>query len=165
MKGFSKTLYLCIFFLSVAAAASHAQSAVTMSVGRGSGTPGTTVCVNVSVAGFRKIISMQYSMKWDAQVLEFVGVKDFRLPFLNQENFGLSKAKSGQLTFVWIDNNLKGITLPDGSPAFQICFRLKGKSGSGSPVSFSPQPTPYEVVNVYEQLLQLVGIKGEIRVK
>ncbi len=142
-----------------------AQSAVTLSAGRAGGTPGTTVCINVSAAGFRKIISMQYSMKWDTQVLEFSGIKDFRLPFLSQENFGLAKVKSGQLTFAWIDNNLKGVTLPDGSPVFQICFKLKGKSGTVGTVSFSPQPTPYEVANVYEQLLQFVGIKGEIRVK
>lgn len=164
MNRLCSTLLLVLAMLGTMLTA-KAQSAVTFSAGRGSGATGATVCVQVSASGFRKIISMQYSMKWDTQVLEFVGVKDFRLPFLTQDNFGLGKSKSGQLTFAWIDNNLKGITLPDGSPIFQLCFRLKGKSGSVGSVSFSPQPTPYEVANVYEQLLQFVGIKGEVRVK
>jgi len=164
MNRTSSALLLVLGMLGTMATM-RAQSAVTLSAGRGSGASGTTVCVQVSASGFRKIISMQYSMKWDTQVLEFTGVKDFRLPFLTQDNFGLGKSKSGQLTFAWIDNNLKGITLPDGSPIFQLCFRLKGKSGSAGAISFSPQPTPYEVANVYEQLLQFVGVKGEVRVK
>jgi hypothetical protein len=165
MKSSPYKFWLATLFVFAGIAGAGAQSAVTLSAGRTSGAVGSSVCVNVSVGGFRKIISMQYSMKWDPQVLELTGVKDFRLPFLNQENFGLSKAKAGQLTFVWIDNNLKGITLPDGSPVFQLCFRVKGKAGTAGAISFSNQPTPYEVVNVYEQLLQLVGIKGEIKVK
>ena len=164
MNRLGKALLLVLAVLGTIVA-TNAQSAVTLSAGKGSGATGTTVCVQVTASGFRKIISMQYSMKWDTQVLEFTGVKDFRLPFLTQDNFGLGKSKSGQLTFAWIDNNLKGITLPDGSPIFQLCFRLKGKTGTVGTVSFSPQPTPYEVANVYEQLLQFVGIKGEIKVK
>lgn len=163
MKQILTVLFFAVVFTGSFEAAG--QSAVSLNVGRASGTPGSTVCVNVSASAFRKIISMQYSMKWDSQVLELTSVKDFRLPFLSQDNFGLTKAKSGILSFAWIDNNLKGVSLPDGSPIFQLCFKIKGKPGTSSAIAFTPQPTPYEIANVYEQLLQLVGNRGEIKVK
>ncbi|MBK8880597.1 MAG: hypothetical protein IPN74_19430 [Haliscomenobacter sp.] len=135
--------------------------AMTLSVGQGSGKTGSTVCVNLNATALRRIISMQYSLKWDSNALEFVQVRNFRLPGLAQENFGQTKTKEGILTFAWIDNSLKGVDLPDGTPLYQICFKIKGKAGSAATISLSPKPTPYEVINTFEQYIQLVGGVGE----
>ncbi|MBK7474532.1 MAG: hypothetical protein IPI11_00365 [Haliscomenobacter sp.] len=139
--------------------------AMTLSVGQGSGKTGSTVCVNLNATALRRIISMQYSLKWDSNALEFVQVRNFRLPGLAQENFGQTKTKEGILTFAWIDNSLKGVDLPDGTPLYQICFKIKGKAGSAATISLSPKPTPYEVINTFEQYIQLVGVSGKVVVK
>ena len=139
--------------------------AMTLSVGQGSGKTGTTVCLNLNATAMRKIISMQYSLKWDHNALEFIQVRNFRLPGLTLENFGQTKTKEGILTFAWIDNSLKGVDLPDGTPLYQICFKIKGKAGSAANISLSPKPTPYEVINAFEQYIQLVGVSGKVVVK
>lgn len=158
-----KRLILGVLAFALTQASASAQyGAMTLSVGQGSGKTGTTVCVNLNAAAMRKIISMQYSLKWDSNALEFVQVRNFRLPGLTQENFGMTKTKEGILTFAWIDNSLKGVDLPDGTPLYQICFKIKGKPGSATTVSLSPKPTPFEVINAFEQYIQLVGVAGKV---
>lgn len=143
----------------------HAQYGVlTLSAGKTSGKPGTIVCVNVNAAGMRKIISMQYSLKWDSSVLELTEVKNFRLPGLTMDNFGRTQAAAGILTSVWIDNTLKGVELPAGTSLYQLCFRIKGKVGTSSALSFVQKPTPFEVINSFEQFIQLSGVSGKVTV-
>lgn len=123
---------------------------------------GEDVCINISVADFRNLLSMQYSLLWDPQVLEFEQVQGFNLPYLGENNFGLHRKDKGILTFVWIDNALQGVNLSDGTIIYQICFKVKGSSGSGSEIKFSPEPTPFEVVDVREQVLGINGVSGSV---
>jgi hypothetical protein len=123
---------------------------------------GQEVCVNISVADFNKLLSMQYSLVWDPEVLAFENVQGFNLPYLGENNFGLNRKDKGILTFVWIDNALKGISLADGTVIYQICFKVKGQIGSGSEIKFSQQPTPFEVVDKSEQVLGLNGVAGSV---
>jgi hypothetical protein len=104
-------------------------------------------------------------LRWDPKVLEYTGVQNFKLPFLTKDNFGVMGIKKGFLTVVWIENNLSGATLADGSPLYQICFTVKGKTGSSSSVSFSPTPTPFEAVNSKEQLAKVTVVNGSVTVK
>lgn len=123
---------------------------------------GQEVCVNISVADFQNLLSMQYSLVWDPEVLAFENVQGFNLPYLGENNFGLNRQDKGILTFVWIDNALKGISLADGTVIYQICFKVKGQTGSGSEIKFSPQPTPFEVVDKSEQVLGINGLSGSV---
>ncbi len=123
---------------------------------------GEEVCVNISVADFNNLLSMQYSLVWDPQILEFEKVQGFNLPYLGENNFGLNRKDKGILTFVWIDNALQGINLADGTTIYQLCFRVKGKTGSGTEIKFSPEPTPFEVVDVREQVLSINPVSGSV---
>jgi hypothetical protein len=123
---------------------------------------GQEVCVNISVADFNNLLSMQYSLVWDPEVLVFENVQGFNLPYLGENNFGLNRRDKGILTFVWIDNALKGISLADGTVIYQICFKVKGQAGSGSEIKFSPEPTPFEVVDKSEQVLSINGVSGSV---
>ncbi len=126
---------------------------------------GETVCVNISVADFQNLLSMQYSLTWDADVLSFEKVQNFNLPYLSKNNFGLTKSSQGLLTFVWIDNSLQGVNLSDGTVIYQLCFTVTGTMGSGSEIKFTPEPTPFEVVNKQEQVIGLNGISGSVVVQ
>ena len=127
--------------------------------------PGKLACVDISVANFRNVISMQYSLTWNPAVLKFSNVHGFQLPFLGEPNFGNHRAAQGVLTFVWIDNTLKGIDLPDGNSIYQVCFEVVGKSGEESTVAITNKPTPFESVNAEEKLLEIQASNGKVTVK
>jgi len=54
------------------------------------GDNGTTVCVNVSVANFTDITEMQYSLNWDATVLQYSEIRNINLAGLTQASFILT---------------------------------------------------------------------------
>jgi len=126
---------------------------------------GETVCIDITVAGCEQLLSMQYSLRWDTNVLEFKGLKNFKLPYMDNTNFGLNNTGKGLLTAMWIENALKGITIADGSSIYQICYLVKGKSGQFSSINFVDKPTPFEAVNFQSQLVGIKTVDGKITVK
>lgn len=76
--------------------------------------------------GFDDIISMQFSIHWNLAAVSFDQVNfDFSgLPYLGAANFGAvpNNTDNGRLPFIWYDQNVQGITLPDGELLFSITF-------------------------------------------
>lgn len=125
---------------------------------------GETVCTAVRAQGFNSLLSMQYTVAWDPDVLAFKGLKDFGLPYLTVQNFGTTKVSEGVMPVAWIDNALKGVTVSAGNPLYTICFEAKA-SGQSSPVQIIDKPTAIEVVNLGEKLVGLDSEPGLINVK
>ena len=123
---------------------------------------GETGCIDVKAQRFNRLLSMQYTMAWDAKVLKFNSVKNFGLPYMSQQNFAGNRLLEGLLPFVWIDNQLKGTTLPDNTTIFTICFDGIGKAGQSSAFEFVEKPTPFEVVNLQEEVQKLEASAGKI---
>ena len=126
---------------------------------------GEQVCLPITVYSFQQMLSMQYSIRFDPEELEFQGIVNKQLPYLNENNFGTHSVDKGILTVVWIDNSLKGVTKNDGDQVFTICFRVKADKGSKVEVDFSKDPTPFESVNLAEQLVQINTKRGVITVQ
>lgn len=126
---------------------------------------GATQCYDVKVADFKNILATQYTLQWDKNVLSFAGVKEFKLPFMGNESFGLSLAPNGMLTAVWIDNALKGVTIPDNGAIYQICFKAIGKPGQSTAISVTGSPTAIEVVTVGDQVWGIKASNGRITIE
>lgn len=126
---------------------------------------GETVCVDISVAECEQMISMQYSLRWDRNVLEFKELKDAKVLPFDANNFGTTRTAEGLLTALWIDNSLKGVTLPDGSVIYQICFKAKGKSGQQTSINFVETPTSFEAINVRNEDIGIKGVDGKVSIK
>jgi len=126
---------------------------------------GAEVCVPVQAKGFKRLLSNQYTIKWDPEVLKFKSIKDFGLPRLSQQNFGLPRAAEGLLPFVWIDQSLQGVSLEDGSTVYAICFEAIGSSGQQSQITLVEEPTPFEVVTIKEEIQELKPRAGTVRVQ
>ncbi len=126
---------------------------------------GATQCFDVKVASFKDILAMQYTLRWDKSVLEFAGLKEFRLPYMSNENFGTTLAPEGKLTAVWIENSLKGISLPEGAAIYQVCFKAVGNPGQSTEISVSGNPTPIEVVTVGDKVWGIEAQKGKIAIQ
>jgi hypothetical protein len=121
--------------------------------------------VDVLVKDFNKLLSMQYTITWNKNVLTFKELKNFKLPYLDVNDFGTNHTLDGTLTIAWIDESLKGATLPDGSSAYQVCFVAKGKTGESSYFKITDRPTSIEVVNLREKVIPLKKTPGKVTIQ
>lgn len=126
---------------------------------------GETSCVDITCTGFIELVSMQYSMHWDKNILKFKEVKSFGLPYLGPDSFGAHRSAEGELTSVWIDNSLKGVTREDGSILFQVCFEAVGNTGQASIFRFLDRPTAIEAVHKSVKEVNFQGLEGVIKVQ
>ena len=126
---------------------------------------GSEVCLDISARDFNQILSMQYTLKWNAKDLKFKTVRKFGLPGLTEQNFGQNNADKGFLTFSWYDQNLRSITVPDGTNLYQICFDVAGKAGQKAYLEFTGMPTSVEISNMDGGLLDLNGVPGVVKIQ
>ena len=126
---------------------------------------GKEICVAVSATDFERIISMQYSMKWNRNVLRFKSVNNFGLPGLSAANFGQQAVDKGQLSFTWYDQNVRGLSRPDGTTLYELCFEVIGEAGTKGYVQFTDYPTPTEVADGNSNILQVTKRGGVIEVR
>lgn len=141
------------------------EGALTLMLSTEAASKGETVCVKVSVNDFQDIISMQYTLAWDPAVIRFNRIQSFGLPMFGQDNFGTHLTQNGMLTSVWIDMSLKGVDLSEGTTIYEVCFDLVGEPGTGTSIEFKQNPTPFEVVNAQEKLLELNGVPGAVNIQ
>ncbi len=157
--------YFLTLALGVVLAPLFSQQTLTLSIPQTTAASGEQICLDVTAADFEQLLSMQYSLQWDATVLTFERIQGFGLPGLGKDNFGTQKAEQGRLTFLWLDMSLRGLTLPDGHSLFQVCFRITGNPGQSSYVAITGEPTPIEVVNTAEKVIGLNPVAGEVRIR
>jgi len=108
---------------------------------------GAEFCVNIEVANFVDVVSMQYSTNWDVKALEYQRVQNFNLNFLAKDNFGRAKGEERTLRFSWHAKDIKGISLFDGATIYQTCFKAIGKSGTTTEIDFANEPMIAEIGN------------------
>jgi len=132
--------------------------------------PNTDICIKISVENFLSIEHIEMPIEWDPTVIEFVdirptGLADFGL---TRGNFKLTNLASGRLELEeWDSPTPEGVTLPDGSSIFEICFRVVGDLGTTSPIFFPAptSPTPVFMQNGNGQELDTDPIDGKVTVE
>lgn len=117
----------------------------TLSFPRVTQTPGESFCVQLRVFNFTELLSLQASIEWNPNVLEFLSVRDFRLPDFTLGNFNLMSAASGFIGFVWSSGD--PVTIQDNGILFEICFRAIGSSGTFSNVEFNQRLVSIEATS------------------
>ncbi len=125
---------------------------------------GSSTCVDVSVQNFDNILSMQYSMHFEPTIVQFTGVQGLNLPGLVASNIGTNNAANGDLTFSWLDPNVSGVTVPDNTVIYQICFDVVGTNGQVSPFSFDGTPTTIEVIDGNSNPVNMTPNNGSVTV-
>lgn len=106
------------------------------------------VCIDIKVENFQDVLGMQFSLRWDPNVLAFEEVTNFNLNQLTQSNFGVPPSLPeypDRIRFFWFDPGVIPQTLADDSSIFTICFKVIGQTGSHSPIVFDTDPTDIEV--------------------
>lgn len=159
-----KPLLSIILFLGLGILLTTAQATVTITGSTETTSPNSEVCVKVSVAGFKKMISMQYSHKWNPAVLQFKSIKNFRLGASPDLNFGTQSVNNGILTFSWNTNDfVNGDNLDDNAVIYEICFTAIGANGQFSLLEFTNTPRDIELSDV-SGLVTLVRNSGRVNI-
>ena len=106
------------------------------------------VCVKISVEGFTDIENMQFSINYDPSVLMLDNdpFRNLNLEHLSQGS--LNSPSAGEITVVWFDFNGEGVSVPDGTVIFEICFKAVGNDGQMTDISFTSNPLEIEVSDV-----------------
>jgi len=121
---------------------------------------GQQVCLNVATQGFTNILGMQFSIQYNSSVLSFVNVSNLNLNGLSAASFG--NPSPGVITMTWNDPDVMGITRPNGTVLFELCFTITGSTTST--VSFSNTPTAIEILNSSLQEVPFNSTSGTVTV-
>jgi hypothetical protein len=122
--------------------------------------PGQEVRVPVKVRGFREVSGYQFTINWDPEVLEYLGVEHQALT----GNYGLGKIREGKITTTWQESRGKDATIPDDSTVFVLRFRAAGPLGTQSAIRFNSSLTSREAYNRRLGYLSVVSSEATIRV-
>ncbi len=99
--------------------------------------PGVNFCMPIKVNDFNNITTFQYATHWDKNVLQFTGTQDYNLSGLDGSAFGINNAQTtGTITVGWIDPATTGVTKPNGTAIYSVCFKAIGAEGTSSDVYF-----------------------------
>ncbi|MCB0528948.1 MAG: gliding motility-associated C-terminal domain-containing protein [Saprospiraceae bacterium] len=107
---------------------------------------GAQACIDVRVKNFDSIIAMQYGITYDATKLQFVSLTpNTNIPGLTMASFNTNTA--GEIKFSWSDPAATGVSLPDSTILFTLCFTAAAPVGTKVDVKFVSLPgLPVEIV-------------------
>ena len=151
-----KILLTFFFFASF----SSASAALQVHMGNGTIGQGRELLVPVTVTNFQDVLTMQFTMSFDPNVLHFLGTVDYGLPNYNASKFGTSLAHEGLITTVWF--NSFGHTSADGTTLFQMRFLMVGSQSDQSSFDLAAGPTPLEFVDSSFQPIDVIFQPGHI---
>jgi hypothetical protein len=136
---------------------------LVMRMGDAKAKKGDLVCLPVEASGFKNLIGLQYTMRFDSAALEYKSIRGTTLPGYGPQNFGVRFAERGVVSTLWTDPSLKGITKADNYKMFEICFTNLQEKGEETEVRFSDGPTAFEVVRADMGELRFVYANGVVR--
>jgi len=88
--------------------------------------------------------------------LKFKEVKNYNLKDLGKGNFGTQLTKDGKLTFLWFEQGLKALSVPDKTPIFEVCFEAVGGKGARSKILITDKPTDAEIIDADSKAVRLL---------
>jgi len=141
------------------------SSGIILSVPDQTVAAGQTVCLPVQVQQFDQIMSMQYTMHFDPAVLQFKEIKDFQLKDMGKSNFGTNRASNGIITTSWYDLDVKGLSVNNNTPIYQVCFDAIGTAGQASPVEFNGDPVIVEISNAAGEVIRFSARKAKVTIE
>ena len=132
---------------------------------------GETIDVDVSISNFDDIVSIQFSLNWDASVYSFVSVENVatELPMFSVDgNIGTpptaQAVDDGELTVSWSQVSTEPATVPDGTRLFTLRLSAVGSNCSSSTVMVSNTPRSTEVVNINFEDVGFTQSAGDITI-
>ena len=120
--------------------------------------------MDVEVENFNGITSFQFSNSWNAgpfdpivafDRIEFPGV----IPNFDDSNFDITGADVGIISLLWNDDSGNGLTLPDGTTIFSVCFEIIGDALNCTNFTFDDEPLPPLATSIFSSGND-IGVNG-----
>ncbi len=143
----------------------QASGSIQIDVSDTTAKKGEEACVSISARSFNAILGLQYSIVFDPTQLKFKKSNNYGLDGLSQGSFGATKVDEGSLNFLWFDMNVKGISVPDATVLYDLCFQVLAEKGTTCEVTISDKPLKMEVVGPNKSKLNLESTSGKISVQ
>lgn len=141
-----------------------ARAQITLKIGEIIEEQDDLVMVSVTAYNFEDILGMQFSINWNPDRLGFVEIDHINLDYLEANDFGTPDddpgTAPGVLTLSWLDDDLNGISIPDGTAIFYIVYERH--STQTTYINFTGFPTVIEFVDVDEIPLSPILCNGVI---
>lgn len=157
----TRNLLLTLSFYMLLMLSLNAQ--VSLAVSDVTGEKGQVVEVDISIAGFNDMNSMQFSVNWDSTVLNFKAIENLSdvLPDFSEKEIGLVETSSGIIRVAWFDNTLAGITIPDDTQLFTLKFEIIGEASTNSTIAITSEPIVIEFTDLNGEvpLSEVIGGK------
>ncbi len=123
---------------------------------------GGIACMDINVTGFEDIVTFSVvGFEWDPSELQFVEIQNGELTIgsgsISADN------DNGRLNLLWEDVSGDGLTLPDHSTIFSICFEVVGECDEVATV-LVPESPDLTVVQDTE-IVPAQGIDGTVQIE
>lgn len=129
-------------FMLLTATPILAQQNITLQLPDTLGVSEDTLCLDIKTSQFDGIVSLQFSLNWDATVIRYLSFVETDLSFIA---LGSANAANGRLRFSWFDIQGNGQSLPDGSSIVQLKFLVIGSPGDATDINFTDDPLEIQV--------------------
>lgn len=136
-----KKILTKLFFLASVFQGVHAQGLLKGSVETGA--PGETVCVKISMDGIAELLTAQFVLETETELLTFQEIKNFNLPGLSEDNF--HESAPGILRFAWVDPSTFGTPIDPAAALFEVCYEIVSTELTTANVLFSEIPDVLEI--------------------
>ncbi len=133
---------------------------VTIRLDSISGSPNTQVKVPVRLIDFEDFISMQFTVRWDPNLLTFNSVQD---NILSGATFGEDSVANGALMLSW--NTLNDTTITDGTAIFAVSFNVANTLCSDAGVTVDGSVTPIEIADENLCIADIIVINGNVDIQ
>lgn len=125
-------------------------------------------CIQISTQDFTNLIGVQFSMDYNPAELQFLSVGNLNLTDLTIDRFGTPTStdptQPGKISLAWFDQSVSGVTVPDGTVIFEICFRTIAGTGTTTNLTFSNSPTSIEASNANEEIIPFNAVGSTITI-
>ena len=127
--------WMCLSLLLVLSTISFSQPGVKITPADKKVDVNENFIVSVLAKSFTNIESVQFSLSWDPDVLQF---DTFDIDLSEQLFLNFNNVAEGKFSMIWLPNNVT--TFPDNTPF--ITAHFKGLLDGKSPFEFTDEPTP-----------------------
>ncbi len=138
---------------------------LTVIAGADTAACGDQLVIPITAQNFTALGSLQFSLKWNNQLLRLDSVGGFNPTLLlTASSFNLAQATNGRLAFNWTTTSpLAGTTLPNDAVLFRVFLAVRGGQNGNSVLEFDDQPAIREAFKARPLTeIKLVTINGQI---
>lgn len=158
-----ETYPTCMTTTEIIAGCTSPTGDFSLSLGNAYGVcAGESICIPLIAQRFTDVLGFQFSINYNPDQLIYTGADNFTSDLFAFSAESIGNPAPGNLTFTWNDPSISGVDLSEGALVCELCFVSAINDETASPLLFSGQPTPVEIVGEEENLITPEFVGGNL---